>query len=99
MNASTFEVVVKHLAQTEGFNYSDPVDQCDLRKFLEPIYLDYEADNGGNGYFSLTSVSSSCIHFSYSSRGTIYQIISFTTIIIPICAHSSPIFFFECVLN
>lgn len=47
MNASTFEVVVKHLAQTEGFNYSDPVDQCDLRKFLEPIYLDYEADNGG----------------------------------------------------
>eukprot|EP00057_Strongylocentrotus_purpuratus_P014230 XP_011668704.1 PREDICTED: uncharacterized protein LOC577102 isoform X1 [Strongylocentrotus purpuratus] len=47
VNASTFEVIVKHLADSEGYNYSDPVQQCDIRKFLEPIYLDNEADNGG----------------------------------------------------
>ncbi|XP_063964353.1 PDF receptor-like [Lytechinus pictus] len=46
LNASTFELAVKQVAESEGYNYSSPVDQCILRKILEPIYFDFEAENG-----------------------------------------------------
>ena len=47
VDSTMFELYVKEYADKGGYNYSDPVMQCEIRSFLEPHFLDFELEDGG----------------------------------------------------
>ncbi|XP_072179118.1 uncharacterized protein [Diadema setosum] len=47
LNASMFDLFAKQYAEMQNLNWSVPRIECIARSFLEPMFLNFEAENGG----------------------------------------------------